>query len=89
MDLILLLVLICLILVFFVAKKIRMTEKQRLRKQLVRELRRSGQLKNESDALFLKLNAKNRELRASKDRSVNLMKQFVELQGLNERSKHE
>ena len=80
MELILLLVLFGFgLFVFLAAKKLRLTQKQRVRKQLVKELRRSGKLRKESDALHLKLAKKNRELLESKDRSVELMRQFVGL----------
>ncbi len=68
-----------------IVRKLGWTKKQRVRNELIRELRRSGRLRKRLDNLYLKLDRTNKELLSSKDRSVRLMKKFVILQskGLN------
>lgn len=100
MELILLLLVIWIGLIgSFVFSRLGRTEKQRVKKQLVRELRYSGKLRKELDALQIeyslkpsdrlhrKLNLKNRELIASKDRCVKLVQRFVQLQTKGQNAK--
>lgn len=65
---------------YVVWKKVTWTETAKKRKELVRELRRSGKLNKELDELYVTLIKKKREAKASKERSIRLMQQFV---GLN------
>lgn len=100
MELILLLLVIWIGLIgSLIRARLKLTEKQKVKKQLVRELRHSGRLRkeidklqigylsNRSDRLHRKLYLKNRELIASKDRCVKLVQRFVQLQTKGQHAK--
>lgn len=59
--------------------KLRIDEKSKIRKKLVKELRYSGKLGKDVDLLYLQIHKKNKEIRDSKERSIKLVGQFVRM----------
>jgi len=59
--------------------KLRVSEKSKIRKKLVKELRYSGKLEKDVNLLYSDIREKNKKIRESKERSIKLVEQFVRM----------